>query len=102
MLPVITKLKEQRAAYYTVPEDTRATIRCIMLVNISTTKTVNAQVWLNIGVARRGPISQIPVRLRPGDQAVGLEQIDLQAGHMIEGQASVSECVSILISGVEE
>lgn len=94
------QLAATKATLYTVPADTETIITCIKLVNTdSSARTVNLYIKVSGGSSRR---------VIPNDMSLGIgymceedQVFTLEAGDVIEGDASVATVVDYSIFGVQ-
>lgn len=90
-----------KAALYTVGASTQTIIKTITLVNTDTNaRTVNLYICVSGGTSRR---------IIPKDMSLDIkycfifdDELTLEAGDKIEGDASVANKVDYVINGVEE
>jgi len=88
------------AALYTVPASTNTIIKTITLVNTDAVqRTMNLYVNAS-GVNRRIIPQDIPLEAK--ESLVWDDELTLETGDMIQGDASAAVIVDYVISGVEE
>lgn len=88
------------AALYTVPGATRAIIKTITLTNTAiAARTVN--LYINATGANRRIIPQ-NMSMEPDYTFIFDDELTLEPGDSIQGDASVAACVDYVINGIEE
>lgn len=93
------QLPVTKTTLYTCPADTQTIIKTITLVNTdATARTVN--LYINTGVSRR----IIPKNMELGISYSFIfdDELTLEAGDLIEGDASAANVVDYTINGVEQ
>jgi len=93
------QLAAAKATLYTCPADTRTIIKTITLVNTDTSVR-NVNLYVNTGTSRR--IIPKNMELGIGYCFIFDDALTLEAGDLIEGDASLAAVVDYVISGVEE
>ena len=95
------QLPNAKGTLYTVPGGTTAIIKTITYVNTeSSTRTVNLYLKDSVGASRR--IIPMNMSMGIGYMAVYNNELTLEAGDLIEGDASVATVVDYTINGVEK
>jgi len=95
------QLGAAKAALYTVGASTQTIIKTITLVNTDTSaRTVNLYICVSGGTSRR--IIPKDMELGIGYMMVYDDELTLEAGDLIEGDASVATVIDYVINGVEE
>lgn len=87
-----------RGQLYLCPTRTRTVVKTISLVNVSG-MDVTLNLYVNAGNPRR--IAGMDLKLRAGQYAQDLGEYAIEAGQAIEGDASRTDAIEYLISGIE-
>jgi len=95
------QLSATKASIYTVAASTQAIVKKITLVNTetSTTRAVNLYFKESGGTSRN--IIPVDTALKAGYLLVMDDEVTLEAGDMIEGDAAVASKLDYVVSGVE-
>jgi len=93
------QLAAAKATLYTCPADTQTIIKTITLVNTDSSAR-NVNLYVNTGTSRR----IIPQNMELGVNYCFIfdDELTLEAGDLIEGDASATNVVDYVINGVEE
>ena len=87
-----------RGQLYLCPTRTRTVIKTITLVNVAGSD-VTMNLYLNAGNPRR--IAGMDLKLRAGQYAQDLGEYAIEAGQAFEGDASRTDAIEYIVSGIE-
>lgn len=94
------QLPASKTTLYICPASTQAIIKTISVVNTHTSAvTINLYKKKSGGTSRR--FTPVDLSIGIGYQGIERNEITLEAGGVIEGDASVADKVDYIISGVE-
>lgn len=93
------QLTASKTTLYTVPLNATAIVRSIVLVN-TTASTVLVNFYANFGGASRR-VLPLNLELTAGAMMEQSISITLEAGHILEGEASMASVIDFIINGVE-